>query len=93
MRGANTMIYGKAAAQGALTGTGVSVTATPTITVLATNGYAANGTELAKVMDISGGGITQPSANQFQVQTNCFITYTAAGVGGVPGYSQTLSGC
>lgn len=96
MRSANTMLYGKAAAAGVVNSASATISATSTISVTLNYGYAANGAELAKVMDISGGGITAPTGvgNVFSVQTNCTVTYSAAGgVGAVPGYLQDPSGC
>lgn len=95
MRSANTMLYGKAAAAGVVNSATATISATSTISVDLVNGYAANGAELAKVMDVSGGGITVPTGtdNVFTVQTNCTVTYSPAGAGGVPGYAQAVSGC
>lgn len=95
MRSANTMLYAKAAAAGVQNTSSVSISATNTISVTLNYGYAANGGELAKVMDVSGGNITVPTGtdNDFTLQTNCKITYSPATSTTAPGYSQTASGC
>lgn len=96
MRGANTMLYGKAAAAGVQNSSSTTISATSAISVTLNYGYAANGAELAKVMDVSGGGITVPTGtgNIFTVTTNCLVTYvpaTSSSVG--PQYNQTNGGC
>lgn len=96
MRGANAMLYGKAAATGHQNDASASITAISGISVTVNYGYAANGAELAKVMDVSGGTITVPTGtgNVFSVATNCTVTYQpSTGVGVAAGYSQTISGC
>lgn len=96
MRGANTMVYGKAAAAGQQNTNGATVAVLSGTNVTANFGYAANGAELVKVMDVSGGGITVPTGtgNVFTVKTNCTVTYgPAASAGATPTYSRDASGC
>jgi MSHA pilin protein MshA len=94
MRGANSMLYGKAAANGQLAVAG-SVSAAG-VTVTTAYGYAATATELAKVMDISStvsvvGGAFQVSGGT--TPGNCQIAYTAATSATVPPvYTSTGSG-
>lgn len=100
MRGANTMIYGKAAAKGATTGTS-AVSATSTINVNTTNGYATDAnstTGLGAVLDLSPSGDFTIAAGYIEhakatTPASCRVTYTAAGAGGVPTYSTVTSGC
>lgn len=100
MRGANTMIYGKAAATGVLSGVS-SVAATSTITVATTNGYATNlnaATGLSQVLDLSpatdftiaNGYIRHAKA---ATPASCQIAYTAATATLPPVYTPTLTGC
>ncbi len=96
MRGANTMVYGKAAAAGQQNTSGATVAVLSGTSVTANFGYAANGAELVKVMDVSGGGITVPTGtdNVFTIQTNCTVTYApAASAGATPTYTQATGGC
>ena len=102
MRTANSLIYAKAAVGNSLNGTtavpvNVSVSGAAVSTAY---GFAANATELAKVMDI-GTDFTQ-AATHIQhagatAPATCRITYTAATSSTVPPtYAQTdatLSGC
>jgi MSHA pilin protein MshA len=53
MRGANSMIYGKAAMAGKLSGTASSFNIAPGINVDIDNGYAATVADLRKAMDLS----------------------------------------
>lgn len=95
MRGANTMLYGKAAAQGQLGAAPVSISAAGA-TVALDFGYAANGAELAKVMEVSGGNITVPTGtnNVYTVKTDCTVTYVpASNATTPPQYNQAFSGC
>jgi MSHA pilin protein MshA len=81
MRGANTMLYAKAAANNQLGATG-SVT-TNGATVALVYGYASSATELNKVMDlnpasdftVAAGSIKHANAT---TPASCIITYTAA---------------
>lgn len=84
MRGANTGIYAKAAVNGQLAAAG-TLTAAQIVggPVTLAYGYAANGTELAKVMDLSpAADFTVAAANirhaRATTPANCAVTYTAA---------------
>jgi len=94
MRGANSMIYGKAAAAGNLSGN--SNVAVPGGTVATLNGYASNATELAKAMDLSPEIVVDGSSIQHSkaaTAASCSITYTApATAGQVPTYLSNYSG-
>jgi len=100
MRSANTMIYGKAAATGQLAGAG-AVSATSTINVTTTNGYAADAnatTGLGAVLDLSPAGDFTVAAGAIQharapTPASCQVAYTAAPANGVPTYTATLTGC
>ncbi len=99
MRSANSMIYAKAAVGNLLSGT----TATPAnvtvngATVATAYGFATNGTELAKVMDVSG-DFTTSSADirsaGAPTPASCKIAYTAAtSTIAPPQYVATTGGC
>lgn len=98
MRSTNNLIYGKAAANAQLGPTGtVSITGVSG-TVSTVYGYAADGSELAKVMDVAGNNITAPSGggNVFSVTGGpgtCSVTYTPATATATPQYSPNSSGC
>lgn len=97
MRGANTMLYGKAAANNLLSGA-QTISATSTISVGITNGYATDTTELAKVMDLSPSGDFNNTGSAIQHNgattiASCQVAYTAAGAGGTPNYVTTTDGC
>jgi MSHA pilin protein MshA len=100
MRSANTMIYGKAAATNQLVGAG-AVSATATINVNTTNGYAADATlatGLGAALDLSPAGDFTVAAGSIQharatTPAQCQIAYTAAPANGVPTYVATLGGC
>lgn len=97
MRSANSMIYAKAAANSALSGTvGISITGI-TGSVSVTNGFAANGTELAKVMDLDSAKISSTSSGFFYsgyATSSCGVGYTASqGAGQPPTYAKATSGC
>ena len=84
MRGANTGIYAKAAANGQLAAAG-TLTAAQIVggPVTLAFGYAANGTELAKVMDLSPAADFTVAAADIRhakaaAPATCIITYTAA---------------
>jgi len=84
MRGANTMIYAKAAANGQ-TGAAGSLTAAQIVggPVTLAYGYASSGTELAKVMDLSPSSDFTVAAADIRhakatTPANCIVTYTAA---------------
>lgn len=99
MRGANTMLYGKAAAAGVQNSSTASVSATSTISVSLAYGYASNTTELAKVLDLNPSSDFVVNAGNIQHNgaTNkptCQVAYTApTAVGGTPTYVTTTSGC
>jgi MSHA pilin protein MshA len=99
MRGANTMIYAKAAANDQLGATGsVTINGAAVTTVY---GYATNGTQLALAMDLSPAADFTVTAGAIQrtgatTPANCQIAYTAAASAGAsPTYTSTLSaaGC
>ena len=99
MASANALIYAKAQAAGTL-----GTTATPvnisvgSATVSVANGFAENGTELAKAMDlnpvtdftIAAAGISHAKA---PTPANCTVAYTPAALGGSPSYAITSTGC
>jgi MSHA pilin protein MshA len=102
MASANAMIYAKAQAAGTLgtTATPVNVTISGTPVSVA-NGFAANATELAKVMDlnpssdftVAAGSINHAKA---AIPADCAVTYTPATATNAPVYTfatLTLSGC
>ncbi len=93
MRGANSMIYGKAAAAGNLSGS--STVAVPGGSVATLNGYASNATELAKAMDLSPEIVvngTNIEHSKAATAASCSITYTApAAAGQVPTYTSNYS--
>ena len=99
MRGANTMVYAKAAANNQLGATGsVTIAGTAVTTVF---GYATNGTQLALAMDLSPAAdftVTSGAIQRAGVTTpaNCQIAYAAAAsAGATPTYTTTLTsaGC
>ncbi|GHU32702.1 hypothetical protein AGMMS50256_23260 [Betaproteobacteria bacterium] len=97
MRGADTMIYAKAAVAGELKATGI--VKINNVDISTVYGYAANGAELAKVMDLSP-DITPPTGtdNLFQhakapTSTTCSVTYTAATDVKAPQYDLASGGC
>ncbi len=97
MRGANTMLYGKAASANKLSGV-QTLSATSTISVGITNGYATDTTELAKIMDLSPAADFNNTGSAIQhngatTKANCQVAYTAAGAGGTPTYLTTTNGC
>lgn len=103
MRGADMMIYAKSAAAGsAYTSTGtIKVNGNDVATVY---GYAANVSELAKVMtlspDIAVDGATPPTKLEHQsapTKATCSVTYVAAtsasGIVTEPTYTTAVGGC
>ena len=95
MRGANTMVYGKAAASNQLAGAG-AVSATATISVTTSNGYAADSTELRKVLDLNPASDFSASGtiSHSGATGTCQVGYAAPlTAGGVPTYSPDFSGC
>jgi MSHA pilin protein MshA len=99
MASANAMIYAKAQAAGTLgtTATPVNVTVGGA-TVSVANGFAANATELAKVIDlnpstdftVANAGISHAKA---PTVANCTVAYTPATASAAPQYAITDSGC
>jgi len=93
MRGANSMIYGKAAAAGNLSGN--STVTVPGGTVTTKNGYASDATELAKAMDLSPEIVvsgTRIQHSKAATPASCSITYAAPNaVGQVPTYTSNYS--
>jgi MSHA pilin protein MshA len=100
MRSANTMIYGKAAATNRLAGVS-AVSATATINVNTTNGYAtdaSSATGLGAVLDLSPASDFTVTAGAIQharatTPASCQVAYTAAPANGQPTYTTTTSGC
>lgn len=103
MRGANVMLYGKAAAAGAQNSPSYSISGSGvlpgSVAVNIKYGYAADATELAKVMDLSPATDFTQSAAAIQhakaaTAANCQVAYTSVTVlGAVPAYSTTTTGC
>lgn len=101
MRGANTMLYGKAAAQGlASTAAGASVSViTNEATVLLDYGYAKDATELAKVLDLNPSGDFVKNAGNIQHngaadKTKCQVAYVApTAANAAPTYTTDVSAC
>ena len=100
MRGGNTGIYAKAAANSQLGAAG-SLTAAQIVggPVTLAYGYASNATELAKVMDLSPAAdftVVAASITHAKATTtaSCVVVYTAAtGATVPPSYAPTTSGC
>jgi MSHA pilin protein MshA len=99
MRSANTIIYAKAAQTAGALGAGPTNVTVGSATVSVVYGYAADVTELQKVMDLSGdftvaaGYIRHSKAT---TPANCEIAYSApASAGASPTYTATnnFSGC
>jgi MSHA pilin protein MshA len=95
MRSANSMLYGKAAAASQVVAGPVNISAVgQNVSVIW--GYAANTTELFKVMEVTS-TITAPTPTTVSVaggSGSCLVTYTAAtGVNTPPQYVQTAGGC
>lgn len=100
MRGANTMVYGRAAAAGVQNAAGpTTISATATLNIATTFGYATNATTLATLLDLSPAADFTINAGNIQhararVPANCQIAYTApVAAGGTPTYTATLDGC
>lgn len=94
MRSANNLIYSKAAATSNISSSSVAIAGfSPTVN--ATNGYASTGGDLQNAMQIGGNNVSV-SGNTFSVtggSGTCEIVYSAAGVGGSPGYAKNNGGC
>jgi MSHA pilin protein MshA len=103
MRGANVMIYGKAAAKG-ITNTaaaaGIKVT-NGTTDILTDYGYASTLAQLALVLDLNPAGdfdIGATVSSEIQhkgalTPGSCKITYVAATSTTAPTYTATTTGC
>jgi MSHA pilin protein MshA len=96
MRGANAIIYAKAAIANQMGATG-SVTVN-TATVSTVYGFASDATELAKVMDLSPASdftVVAASISHANAATpaSCVVAYTAATSSVPPAYALTTSGC
>ena len=96
MRSANSIIYAKAAVGNALGATGsATVSGVPVTTAY---GFAADGTQLVKAMDLTSSDFTA-SATRIQHSgaptpgTTCAVTYTAASSAAAPGYALDTTGC
>lgn len=98
MRGANTMLYGKAAAAGHANDATSTVT-TNGATVSLAYGYAADAAELAKVLDLNPAADFTVSTGAIQharaaTPASCQVAYTAVtAANGVPTYTAPLSDC
>lgn len=100
MRSANAMIYAKAAAAGSQSAASTTIpNPVGAGTISIEYGFAADSTELAKIMDLSpstdftntGTAIRHASAG---TPANCQIAYTAAtSASAPPAYTATLTGC
>ena len=100
MRGANTMVYGRAAAAGVQNAAGpTTISATAALNIATTFGYATTAATLGTLLDLNpAGDFTIGAAdirhNGARVPANCRIDYTApVAAGGVPIYAATLDGC
>jgi MSHA pilin protein MshA len=97
MRSANTIIYARAAQTAGALGAGPTNVTVGSATVSVTYGYAANGTELAKAMDLSSdllAGAGDVRHTKAPTPANCSVTYTAAASAGAsPGYALDPTGC
>ena len=100
MRGGNTGIYAKAAANSQLGATG-TLSATQIVggPVTLAYGYASTAVELAKVMDLSPAAdftVVAASITHAKATTtaSCVVTYTAAiSATAPPAYAPTTTGC
>lgn len=99
MASANAMIYAKAQAAGTpgTTATPVDVSVAGA-TVSVANGFAADGSELAKVMDLNPAADFTVAAGSIRLAkaptpANCTVAYTAATATAAPSYAITDSGC
>lgn len=94
MRSANNMVYGKAAATGQLTGAG-TISAVG-VNVTTAFGYAADATELNRVMEVTGNVSLVGTAFQVtggSAPGNCQINYTpSTGANVLPVYTSTGGG-
>jgi MSHA pilin protein MshA len=94
MRSANNMVYGKAAATGQLTGAG-TISAVG-VNVTTAFGYAADATELNRVMEVTGNVSLVGTAFQVtggSAPGNCQIVYApSTGANVLPTYTSTGGG-
>ena len=99
MRSANSMIYAKAAASNRLTDVAATAFAISGVTGGSVNiirGFASDGAELAKAMDLDATKIASAAGgmNYVGYATNtCGVAYTAAGAGTTPVYTTTVGSC
>ena len=99
MRSANSMIYAKAAASNRLTDTTATAFAISGVTGGTLNiirGFASDGAELAKAMDLDASKIASAAGgmNYAGYATGtCGVAYTAATATATPAYATTVSGC
>lgn len=100
MRGANVMIYGRAAAAGVHNAAGpTAVSATSTLDVNTVFGYAQNATALGTLLELNPAADFQINAGDIRhqrarVPANCRVDYSApAAAGGAPTYTAVLDGC
>jgi MSHA pilin protein MshA len=99
MRGANTMLYGKAAAQDKLSGEQTLSVSTPgasATSVVVVNGYAKDATELYKILDLNPPGDFSATAGgvyhtKAAASATCSITYT--NTAGAVSQTQALGNC
>ncbi len=99
MRGANTMLYGKAAATGVQNSASATISATSSISVSLAYGYASSRAELVKVMDLTPSSDFNQTGEDIQHKsatdpTKCYVRYVAVtALGGAPDYTSDRSGC
>lgn len=101
MRSANAIVYAKAAQTAGALGAGPTNVTVGSATVSVVYGYAADASELQKVMDLSPSGDFTVAAGYIRhakatTPANCEIAYTAAASAGAsPTYTATnnFSGC
>ena len=100
MRGANTIVYARAAQTTGGLGATSSVTV-GTATVATVYGYASTAAELNKVMDLEPAASFDKgvaNVNQIQhtgatTQTTCIVTYGPAAATALPTYVANAAGC
>lgn len=98
-RSANTIIYARAAQTTGALGAGPTNVTVGGATVSVVYGYAANATELVKVMDLSPTTDFTVAAADIRharatTPANCAVQYTAAAsAGAAPGYAAPTGGC
>lgn len=99
-RGANTMIYGKAAANGYVNAALSAVNALSGVSVATKYGYASNMSELKRVLDLNPAndftlsGTSAIVHAKAKTPAQCAVIYTApTSAGGVPNYTSDYTGC